>query len=147
VLRALDDLHPEGSAPFADGLEAALPRLRKRGIVVLASDLYPVGDAERWARLFAALRSRGHDTIVFHVLDADEVRPPFREPTELRDMETGRAAGVTPEGLAAYRERVEAWRAGLARAAAARGVDYVPLDTAAPFGPALASYLARRGGH
>ncbi|MHC5053734.1 MAG: DUF58 domain-containing protein [Planctomycetota bacterium] len=147
VLRALDGLHAEGSGSFADGLEAAFPYIRRRGIVVLASDLHPASDSGRWARLFAQLRSRGHDTIVFHVLDADEVRPPFGEPVELEDMETGRTAGLDPEGVEAYVRKVEEWRGGLARAAAARGVDYVPLDTGMPFGAALASYLARRAGH
>lgn len=147
VLRALDDLHAEGSDPFADGLEAAFPYIRRRGIVVLASDLHPASDADRWARLFSQLRSRGHDTIVFHVLDADEIRPPFGEPVELEDMETGRTVGFDPEGAEAYTRKLDEWRAGLARAASARGVDYVPLDTGTPFGVALASYLARRAGH
>lgn len=147
VLRALDGLHAEGGATFAEGFEASLPYIRRRGIVCLASDLHPASDAARWAGLFAQLRSRRHDAIVLHVLDADEVRPPFREPVELEDMETGRAAGFEPEAAEAYRGRVEAWRRALARAAAERGVDYVPLDTGTPFTRALASYLARRAGH
>ncbi len=147
VLHALDGLHAEGSGSFADGLEAAFPYIRRRGIVVLASDLHPASDAGRWERLFAGLRSRGHDTIVFHVLDADEVRLPFAEPVELEDMETGRTAGLDPAGVEAYGRKVDEWRSSLARAAASRGVDYVPLDTGTPFGAALASYLARRAGH
>lgn len=147
VLRALDGLHAEGSGSFADGLSSAFTYIRRRGIVVLASDLHPASDIDRWARLFSQLRSRGHDTIVFHVLDADEVRPPFGEPVELEDMETGRTAGLDPEGVEAYVLKVQEWRGALARAAASRGVDYVPVDTSTPFGIALASYLTRRAGH
>jgi uncharacterized protein (DUF58 family) len=147
VLRALDGLHAEGTGSFADGLTGAFPYIRRRGIVVLASDLHPASDTQRWARLFTQLRSRGHDTIVFHVLDADEVRPPFAERVELEDMETGRTAGLDPEGVEAYARKVEEWRGDLARAAAACGVDYVPIDTSTSFGIALASYLARRAGH
>jgi len=147
VLCELDGLHASGSGSFAEGLESALPYVRRRGIVVLASDLHPASDTGRWARLFSRLRSRGHDTIVFHVLDADEVRPPFAERVELVDMETGRTAGLDPEGVEAYAGKVREWRGELARAAGACGVDYVPMDTSTPFGMALASYLARRAGH
>ena len=114
---------------------------------MLASDLHPASDAARWASLFSRLRSRRHDAIVFHVLDADEVRPPFDGPVELEDMETGRRTGFGPEGMESYTGKMEEWRARLARDAAACGVDYVPVDTSTPFGTALASYLARRAGH
>jgi len=147
VLHALDGLHAEGGSSFAGGLETAFPYIRKRGIVVLASDLHPASDAARWASLFSRLRSRGHDAIVFHVLDADEVRPPFDGPVVLEDMETGGKTVFGPEGMEAYIKRLKQWRARLARDAAACGVDYVPVDTSTPFGTALASYLCRRAGH
>jgi len=148
VLRALDGLHASGDVPFAEGLERAFPYLRRRGVVVLAGDLHPASDVPRLSRAFAQLRSRGHDVIVFHVLDVDEVHLPFGAPVELEDMESGRRLSFDPgtAGLA-HGERVRVWRDELARAAAARGVDYVPLDTGRPLGPALASYLARRSGH
>jgi uncharacterized protein (DUF58 family) len=147
LLRALDGLRAEGRRSFVEAVESALPYLRRRGIVVLVSDLYPAGEAGRYARLFSQLRSRGHDTIVFHVLDPDEIRLPFREEIELVDSESGRTAVVDPEEIDAYRARVESWRAELGCEAAGRGVDYVPLDTGEPFGRALGSYLARRSGH
>ncbi len=147
VLRALAGLRAGGNLSFADGIEGALPYLRRRGIVVLASDFYPAAECGRYARIFSELRSRGHDVIVFHVLDVDEVRPPFPEEIDLVDSESGGTARLTHRAAGAYRARVEAWRAEMARAAAERGVDYVPLDTDLPFGPALASYLARRSGH
>ena len=62
-------------------------------------------------------------------------------------LETGGKTVFGPEGMEAYAAKVEEWRDRLARDAAACGVDYVPVDTSAPFGTALASYLARRAGH
>ncbi|MHC4252727.1 MAG: DUF58 domain-containing protein [Planctomycetota bacterium] len=147
VLSFLDGLHPAGRTPFVEGLRKALPMLRRRGIVVLASDLYPVADGGAFATVLAQLRSRGHDVIVLHVLDPDEVVLPFREPVEFEDVESGRLVPAAPEVAEEYRRRVDAWRGGLARSAAARRVDYVPLETDTPFGRALASYLARRSGH
>ncbi len=147
VLGALDRLPASGSVPFADAIERAFPYLRKRGVVVLASDLHPASDASRVERVFAKLRSRGHDVICFHVLDVDEVRLPFRDEVELEDMESGRRVTLDPEAVRGYHERVAAWRDGLARSAGRYGVDYVPLDTSTPFFSALASYLARRSGH
>ncbi len=147
LLRMLAGLRAEGAGSFADGVASSLPYVRRRGIVVLVSDLYPAGETSRYANIFSQLRSRGHDTIVFHVLDPDEVDLPFREETELVDAETGRTVAADPGSREAYRLRVESWRNDLARAAAERGVDYVPLRTDEPFTRALGSYLARRRGH
>jgi uncharacterized protein (DUF58 family) len=147
VLQTLAALRAEGSVSFADSLDAVRPFLGRRGIIVLISDLHPSGDAGRLARALAGLRSRGHDVILFHVLDIDETRPAFAQPVELRDMETGATVRYDPRSAEAYARRVGEWRRELAALAAERGVDYVPLDTGTSFATALASYLARRAGH
>jgi len=147
VLQSLAALRAEGNAHFVGSLEGARSYLGRRGIVVLLSDLHPAHDVARFARVLSGLRSRRHDVIVFHILDIDEVHPPFVEPVELEDMETGAVARFDPGGVEAYRETVESWRGTLARTCAERGADYVPLDTNMNFGTALSSYLARRSGH
>jgi uncharacterized protein (DUF58 family) len=147
VLQTLSRLTAHGRADIATSLEAARPYLGKRSFVVILSDLHPPSSVDRLERAFSGLHSRGHDVIVFHILDMDEVRPPFAGPIELEDVETGRRARFDVEDLEPYRATLESWRSRLALIASEHRIDYVPLDTGTPFGGALSSYLARRSGH
>lgn len=146
LLGVLAGLRAEGDMPFAQALESALVYLRKRGLVALLSDFHPPSDAGKLLRLVAAMRAKGHDVILFHILDVDEIRPPFREDTELEDMETGRRATLLSRDISEYCSRIAAWRAELSHLSRACGADYVPLDTGCSLAGALASYLARRSG-
>ena len=70
--------------------------LHRRGIVVVLSDFYehPETSSARWNRCaITATRS-----ILFHVLDPQEIKPKFREPVLLVDMENAaEAMEVSPE--------------------------------------------------
>ncbi|MEO8270385.1 MAG: VWA domain-containing protein, partial [Aureliella sp.] len=56
-------------------LEQAAQRLSRRGLVVLISDL--LDDADAVLRSLRLLRLSGHDAMLIHVLDRDEVEFPF----------------------------------------------------------------------
>jgi uncharacterized protein (DUF58 family) len=120
--------------------ERALPRvlelLRRRGLVVLVSDL--LVDRDRTLLALRHLRHRGHHVIVFHVMDPAEVA--LAGPAEARyvDPETGDSVTATAADLrAAYRATVErvvgAWRAACRHS----GIAYHRVTTDTPFGQAL----------
>ena len=69
-------------------------RLARRGIVVVISDLYD--EPEAVASAVRPLRFRGHDVIVFHVLDPAELDFPFTEAASFEDLETGDRMPVVP---------------------------------------------------
>src|SRR5271169_908458 len=70
--------------------------LRRRGIVVVLSDFYE--QPETVINTVAPLRFRGNEVILFHVLDPQEIKPKFREPVLLVDMEDSHASlEVSPE--------------------------------------------------
>ena len=83
------------------GLAAPLLRLTerlvRRGIVVVISDLYDEPDAI--ANAVRPLRYRGHDVIVFHVLDPAEIDFPFTEAASFEDLETGERMPIVPASL------------------------------------------------
>ncbi|MDT8342688.1 MAG: DUF58 domain-containing protein [Longimicrobiales bacterium] len=142
-------LHTLARAQAADpgalrpSLLASAERVSRRGVVILVSDFYePVDDVMDAVRL---LRGRGHDVIAFHVLDPAERELPGSESTTFRDMESGEVVPVIPARLReGYREQVEAHGRALEARLTADGVDYVPLDTAAPLDMALFRYLTIR---
>src|SRR5947199_59874 len=59
--------------------------LHRRGIVVVISDFYE--NPEVIVQTVEPLRYRGNEVILFHMLDPQEIKPKFREPVLLVDME------------------------------------------------------------
>ena len=143
VLKALAAGQPEGRTKLAPALHELAERIKRRGLVVLLSDLL-----DSPADVLSGLqhfRHRNHEVIVFHILDPDEVDFPYTDASTFVDMETGAQLTTEPWEIAArYRERLEEWRGRYSRACREHLVDYVPLDTRTPFDRALLAYLEKR---
>src|SRR5690349_18270378 len=70
--------------------------LHRRGIVIVMSDFYE--NPETIVRTVEPLRYKGNEVILFHMLDPQELKPKFREPVLLVDMENSAAAlEVSPD--------------------------------------------------
>lgn len=143
LLERLEEVQPRGETRLADTLQTLALSLRRRGLVILLSDLYD--EPEATLRGLGHFRHRGHDVAVFHVLSPAEWRFDLRGPVALEDMETGeRVVMDADEAREAYRRELNAFVAAYRQGCRDRFVDYVPLDTAAPFELALARFLRRR---
>jgi uncharacterized protein (DUF58 family) len=142
-LYALDRIGEPRPGGLAAPLRTLTERLRRRGIVVVISDLYD--EPEAVAKAVRPLRYRGHDVIVFHVLDPAELDFPFTESVSFEDMETGDRMPIVP---AALRERYQALvrehTAALGRLFTDSRIDYALLNTAVPLDRALFQYLSAR---
>jgi uncharacterized protein (DUF58 family) len=125
------------------GGTAAEPALRKvtslltrRGMVVLLSDL--LLERELVLTALRYLRHRGHQVIVFHVMDPAERELAGPAEVRFRDPESDESLVVRPRELArVYRETVRreiaAWRGACRR----HGIIYHDVTTDQPFGLAL----------
>jgi uncharacterized protein (DUF58 family) len=123
VLLALTSMEAGGATAAAAALKRATDFLKRRGLLIVVSDLYDEdGGVEEELR--RALRI-GHEVAVFHVLTSDEVEFPFTD-------------GYRRE-FAAFLDR---WRGRCA----ASGIDYTLVTTDAPLDRALRGYLIRRAG-
>ncbi len=143
VLHVLDRARPERPGALAEPLLKVTELLARKGIVVLISDFYE--EPQAVIRAVGPLRARGHDVIVFHVLDAAELTFPFQDPSGFEDMETGEQIPVIPERLRReYREVVERHVAELDDRFTGLGIDYAVLDTSKPLDLALFKYLSSR---
>jgi uncharacterized protein (DUF58 family) len=121
----------------------AIESLRRRGILVLISDFYE--DTERVLEAVRLLQSPGHDVIVFHLLDPDELEFPFEGPSNFQDMETGEELPLVPGKLReGYKELLGAHTAELQDRFTAGQVDYAVLDTSKPLDYALFHLLLHR---
>ena len=120
--------------------------LRRRGIVVVLSDFYERPDII--ISTVEPLRYRGNDVILFHVLDPQEIKPKFREPVLLVDMENAaHALEVSPEYVRhEYRRKIDSHIEVLATKARGAGMEYFLMNTARPLDEGLREYLAVRKG-
>jgi uncharacterized protein (DUF58 family) len=119
--------------------------LYRPGIVAVISDFYQ--DPEEVIRTVEPLRFRGNELILFHVLDPKEVKPDFRKPVLLVDMESEDAMDVTPEYTQVeYPAKIDTHIDALRTSAKRAGLDYFLLDTSRPLDDALREYLVLRQG-
>ena len=123
------DREPHGKATdLAGPLEEIAATIRKRGLIVLISDLLAPPEALR-AKL-GYLRSRGHEVIVMRILDPAELAFGFEVPAMFQDLESGRELYIDPNAArAGYLERFGAHAAQVERACTDLGVDFLTIAT------------------
>ncbi|MEZ5419381.1 MAG: DUF58 domain-containing protein [Vicinamibacterales bacterium] len=143
VLHTLDRAKAERPGQLSGPLRRLAEHFGRRGVIVLISDLYD--EPEAIFDALAPLRFRGHDVVVFHVLDPNELEFPFTDPSAFEDLETGETLPVVPDS---FRDKYQALVRGhidtLTTKAAQRGMDYRLLDTSRPLDFALYDYLSFR---
>jgi uncharacterized protein (DUF58 family) len=143
LMAVLANHPPAGPTDIAASLRAAVRNLKRRGLVVVLSDL--IDEPEETLKALRLLAGHRHDVIVFHVQDAAEVEFNFQGPALFRDMETGEELEIHPAALRkSYRKHMEELGAYYRKGLAEAGIDYRPLDTRQPYDQALSAYLARR---
>ena len=118
-------------------------RIGRRGIVILISDL--LDDTAGFGRGLDHLRFRGHDVIVFHVLDPWEMEFPFDGTLKFKGLEAPaelltRPRRIREAYLQAFREYLREVRETCERSR----VDHVLADTSKPVDVLLTEYLVRR---
>jgi hypothetical protein len=117
--------------------------LHRRGIVIVISDFFE--DPAAIVRSIEPLRFHGNDVVLFHVLDPQEIRPIFKGPAILVDLETDQKIEVIPEYVkTTYREKMDAHIERLRSQTRAAGMDYRLLVTDQPLDHALREYLSLR---
>lgn len=136
IIRALLDT-PDGLGTAA---HAALQRLTalltRRGMVVLLSDL--LFDRDLALAALRYLRHRGHQVIVFHLMDPAEAELGGPPEVRFRDPESSASVVVRPRELArAYAETVRREIAAWRKACRRHGIAYHHVLTDLPFGMAL----------
>ncbi len=143
ILAVLQRCKPTGTTNIGGNLRRVASMIRHRSLMMLMSDL--LADPDEIIDALRILRFRGHDVILFHILDEAEVTFPFSGSVDLlepesQDHEIVDAAGIRADYLEAVAELRERFRA----VCVSIGADYVPLDTSMPFDKALVEFLTQR---
>jgi uncharacterized protein (DUF58 family) len=143
LLVALSQVQARGRTAASEPLRRAAELLKRRGLLIVFSDLYDDGPAVE-AELRRAV-GMGHEIAIFHVLTPEELTFPVTGEAEIEDLESGqRVIANGPEIRAAYQRRVHAFVEGWRTRCTGYGVDYTLALTDSPPDQALKTYLLRR---
>ncbi|HCD01154.1 MAG TPA: DUF58 domain-containing protein, partial [Planctomycetaceae bacterium] len=145
LLTALDAPDPAQKTDIYEILEEVAATQNRRGIVVIVSDLFV--PREGLFRGLRMLRRRGHDVLIFHVMDDEELDFSYTGTTRFEGLEEAGELVCDPRSLRdGYLEAVEAFRSELRKRCAAEMVDFQTIRTSEHLDAALAHYLNHRIG-
>ena len=143
LLAEIDRVQASAQTEFRKPLRFLAEFLTRRGVIIVISDLYD--EPDNIIAGLKALKAKGNDIIVFHIMDNFELTFPFEDMAQFEDMETKKKLHVIPEYLrkqylailGEHMERIRKELSGLR-------IDYVLMDTSKPLDAGLFSYLAAR---
>lgn len=143
LLRDLSSLEPGQSTSTREVFGVMADRLKRRGLVVILSDL--LTDPQVVIRGLKHFRHRRHEVVVFQVLDPREVDFNFPRAARFEDMESGEILPTFPAQIrrsyvTQMKELIDTYRRNCLESL----VDFHLLNTEVPFGHALYAYLGKR---
>jgi len=143
ILQQLETVEPGELTSISPALHEIADRMKRRGLVVLISDL--MDDPETLLMGLKHFRHRQHEVIVFHILDRSEVDLDLRHDVEFEDLETGKRLRLEPAFVREqYNSDVKGWISKLERGCRNHHIDYNLITTDTPFDQALTAYLGKR---
>jgi uncharacterized protein (DUF58 family) len=143
IVRALERREPKDKTQLYDVLARAAETYPRRGMMVLISDLLvDPNDAQRGLRL---LRQLGHDVLVLHLLDDDELDFPFSRPSRFEGLETDDQLTCNPRALRdGYLTALNKYLETIRHNCAHDNIDYKLVRTSTPLDAALTAFLTHR---
>ncbi len=144
VFRFLSGLEPRGVTNLGEAVGIVAARQKRRGLVVLLSDLYDPNGFERGINV---LRYNKLEPYVVHVTDAADAHPALRGDLHLYDVETGDEREVTVTDALLQRMEIayKEYLADIERFCVKNQVPYFNADVGVPFDE-LVLRVFRRGG-
>ena len=143
IERELADANPEPRTNIASQLHEFALRLRRRGLVMLFSDLFD--NIDEFVRGLDHLRFCGHNVTVFHVLDPMELTFPFDGTYKFKGLEAPDEILTEPRRIrAAYLAELRKFLNQIREACERSKIDYVLVDTSKPIDEVLSAYLIGR---
>lgn len=144
LLDAMVKTKPGKETGLANVIESLAMRLKRRGLVILISDLFD--DAPALLRAIGVLRRKGHEILVFQLWDRDELEFPFGNWSRFENLENDEDFLLLDPAVIRqrYMAVLEDWRKAMSEGLRKHEVDVVPMATDEPHTEALRKYLALR---
>lgn len=145
ILHAIEALNHGDRTDIGKPLHQVADTLNKKGMLILLSDL--LDEPQNIVEALQHFRFRGHDVVVFHILDETEQTFPFYSSTRFIGLEGEGSYMTIPQNVRNdYMARLEAHIAAVKSGCSVHKIDYAILNTKNPLDFALQEYLAARSG-
>ncbi|MFO0066727.1 MAG: DUF58 domain-containing protein [Pirellulaceae bacterium] len=146
ILDSVQDVQPAGQTNLEKMVKEVRDGFTKRGLMVLISDF--LGVPAESLKTLKGLVQAGHDLLIFHVLDDDELDFPFEDPTRFEGMEIPDALACNPKALRdGYLESLQRFLDAIRKQAGNLRADYRLVRTSEPIDAVLTAFLAARLAH
>ena len=144
ILSQLDDKYSGYDTQIGIVLHELADRIRKRGMVILISDL--LDKPENIMKGLKHFRHQNQEVIVFHIKDRKESEFDFNTRTKFFDMETGEEIVTEPWHIRSnYNELISKLESNYKSNCRENHIDYVPLFTDQSLDIGITEYLIKRG--
>ncbi len=143
ILSKLSSIEPSGKTNTAGALNSVAERIKRRGLVIIFSDLFD--DQNAVINALKHFRYKRNEVIVFQVLDPLEMSFAIDSPTLFKDMETGKEMISQPISVInSYHDAVKEFVQKYKSECLSNNIDYTLISTETPFDIALLEYLNKR---
>lgn len=145
LLTELSKMKVGGETSIAPILHKIAERIHKRGLIILISDLFD--DPQKTFNGLKHFKYNGHEVVVFHILDPEEMEFNFNERTRFIDKETGQKITTDPWHIkkdyqAEMKKFCEFYKFNCRK----NKMDYVQITTEQNLDEVVANYLIKRNG-
>jgi uncharacterized protein (DUF58 family) len=143
IVEVLEGARPGGKTDLGAVVSATADQMHRRGVVIILSDL--LADMESFYVALGKLQHAGHDVLVFHCLDRDEIEFPFDGSVIFRDIEGEEEIFAEPRAFrAAYREAMQQFLGDVERRLRVCGIDYLRILTDQDVGEVVSRHFYDR---
>ncbi len=143
ICASLEQIKPQNRTGVGGVLHTIAQRVARRGVTIIVSDLFD--KIENILSGIQHLRHDGHEVIVLHLLDKDELTFPFEGLVQFKGLEVANQVLCHPRMVKkAYLQELHAFLTKVKATCTRNGVDYVQVSTDTPVEVVLAAYLTGR---
>ena len=143
ILSQMENFSAGPETRMAPILHRTAEVIKKRGLIILISDLFDF--PEEVLSGLQHFRYNGHEVVVFHILDPQELKLDFPQRTRFRDMESGEEMITDPWHIQVdYQHSMEAFCNYYKIQCRQNNIDYIRLTTDASLDLAFSEYLLKR---
>jgi uncharacterized protein (DUF58 family) len=143
ILKELSRIQPEGATGTAESLNSIAEKIKKRGLIILISDL--LDDPDKVINALRHFRYNRNEVILFQILDPSEKYFLDGGSLVLVDMETGEEMFSQTDTIQAYyRDSIKKFIDKYKKECIRNNIDYELLTTDTPFDISLLRYLNKR---
>jgi len=139
----LENLNPGNETSISKVLHQVADTINKKGLIILFSDL--LDNKEDILSSLKHFRFDGHEVIVFHSLDPNEINFEFSGNIEFRDLENEAKIKTDPRLIAEnYKKKFKQFYDDFKANCRKNKIDYIQLNTNISYDKYLIDYLLKR---